>query len=158
MLEHWRTIAGVALLGGVWLVLAFSSSERAVDAPAASGERVEVSMNSAPNPPEQILPVPFPERRIRVPQPGEAVPSETAAYCDEANWRNTDIVVERLAPGAFAVDEAAWRRTLTGTRVGLASWMSQCHRSGAPIEIVSASTGAVLAVYDVFSGLHSPFD
>jgi len=69
-----------------------------------------------------------------------------------------DIVVERLAPGAFAVDEAAWRRTLTGTRVGLASWMSQCHRSGAPIEIVSASTGAVLAVYDVFSGLHSPFD
>ncbi len=134
-----------------------------IEATKASSEAkqpIEVASNTtlAPEPPDIFLPVPFPGRDIRLPEPGAPKPSETVAYCDDANWRNTDIIVERPAAGVFAVDESTWQRTPAGTRAGLASWMSQCHRTGAPIEIVSASTGAVLATYDVWEGLRTPFD
>jgi hypothetical protein len=111
-----------------------------------------------PIPPEH-MPPPFGERRIvfpaAFPAMGEAPPSETAAFCDDSNWGQIDLVVSRTDDGAFWVDEDAWNRELTGSKVGLASWMSQCHGDGAPIEIVAADTGALLATYDTRTGLRS---
>jgi hypothetical protein len=99
------------------------------------------------------MPPPFEERRIVFPAMGEAPPSQTAEFCDDGNWSRLDLVVSRTDSGAFWVDEDAWNRELTGSKVGLASWMSQCHGDGAPIEIVAADSGALLATYDARTGL-----
>ncbi|MBW2295265.1 MAG: hypothetical protein JRG89_10165 [Deltaproteobacteria bacterium] len=118
----------------------------------------QLAVTPPPIPPEH-MPPPFGERRIvfpaMFPRTGEAPPSETAAFCDDSNWGQIDLVVSRSEGGAFWVDEDAWNRELTGSKVGLASWMSQCHRDGAPIEIVAADTGALLATYDARTGLRS---
>ena len=89
------------------------------------------------------------------PTPGEPTASETALFCDDGKWSQIDLLVSRTDGGAFWVDEEAWKRELTGTKVGLASWMSQCHQDGNPIEIVAAETGALLATYDGRTGLRS---
>ena len=98
------------------------------------------------------MPPPFLERRFDFPAEGEEPPSETASYCADANWSRMELLVGRSDSGAFRVDEAAWDRALTGSKAGLASWMSQCHESGAAIEIVAAESGRKLATYDPQSG------
>lgn len=105
--------------------------------------------------PTELLPAPFKERSMLPPVEGEPRPSETAAFCDEANWLRLDVIVERTQQGAFAVEEKMWNAALTSSRVGIASWMSRCHEAGAPIEIVSAASGDLLASYDLESGLRS---
>jgi hypothetical protein len=86
---------------------------------------------------------------------GEAPASETVAFCNEGNWKRIDLVFSRTEDGAFWVDGEAWSRELTGSQVGLASWMFQCHGDGSEIEIVAADSGAVLATYDARTGLRS---
>ena len=66
-----------------------------------------------------------------------------------------NLLIGRRDDGAFRVDEAAWDRTLSGSKAGLANWMSQCHEQGAAIEIVGAESGQSLATYDPRSGLTS---
>ena len=160
MRRPWILTAVAGILAAGVFALAGSETETvatqvAVMAPAA---REAEASGADREPAEDVLPVPFVRRPVLPPESGEALPAETASYCDEAHWKRTDVLVERPAPGTFAVDEEAWQRTLTGTRVGLASWMSQCHQAGAPIQIVSAATGALLATYDDANGLNAWLD
>ena len=98
------------------------------------------------------MPPPFLERRLDFAAEGEEPPSETAAYCADANWSRMELLVGRSDSGAFRVDEGAWDRALTGSKAGLASWMSQCHEAGSAVEIVAAESGRKLATYDPQSG------
>jgi hypothetical protein len=99
------------------------------------------------------MPAPFGDRRIELPDPDAAPTSETAAFCDAENWGRLDWVVAQSDDGTFQVDEDAWNRALSASQAGLASWMSICHQNGGPVEIVGASTRALLATYDTRSGL-----
>ncbi len=56
--------------------------------------------------------------------------------------------------GEFRVDSETWNRHLTGTRAGIASWMSYCKGGGRAVRIVAAEDGVLLATYDPRSGLH----
>jgi hypothetical protein len=105
--------------------------------------------------PLRFMPPPFGERNIDFMADGEPPRSETANYCADANWSRMDLLVGRRDDGAFRVDEAGWDRALTGSKAGLANWMSQCHEQGAAIEIVAAKSGQSLATYDPRSGLTS---
>ena len=153
MPRRWHRIAGSVVVAMLTLVYALRDAPPDFpEPPALAPARVAVA--PAPIPPE-YMPPPFGERGIVFPAMGDAPASETAAYCDPSNWGQIDLVVSRSDDGAFWVDEDAWNRELTGSKVGLASWMSQCHRDGAPIEIVAADTGALLATYDARTGLRS---
>lgn len=103
--------------------------------------------------PEMLMPPPFGERGIAPLAPGETPPSQTAAYCDDSNWKKVDVIVGRTESGEFRVDEATWNRTGLGSKAGLANWMSLCHENGSTIEIVAADSGRTLAIYDPSSGL-----
>ncbi|MFT5444709.1 MAG: hypothetical protein ACI8W3_003766 [Myxococcota bacterium] len=103
----------------------------------------------------EFLPAPFERRKITPPVEGEPLPSETAAYCDEGNWAKMDLVVSKTESGEFSVRETAWHDALSGGQVGIANWMSQCFQNGDPVQIVSADTGDLLAVYDGATGLRS---
>lgn len=122
-------------------------------APAASSE--VASANTIAEEPKMFLPAPFKRRVIVPPVEGEPLPSQTAGYCDESNWKKVDLIVGRTADGGFRVDEAAWDRAMLGSKAGLATWMSQCHEEGSAIEIVAAESGRRLATYDPRSGLNT---
>jgi len=156
-------IGGAAIATAIALYALRDSTPASVESeemPALAPAQLAVA--PTPIPPEH-MPPPFGERRIvfpamfptMFPTTGEAPPSETAAFCDDSNWGQIDLVFSRTDGGAFWVDEDAWNRELTGSKVGLASWMSQCHGDGAAIEIVAADTGALLATYDAQTGLRS---
>lgn len=98
---------------------------------------------------------PMLDRKIMPPDENAPPPSQTAAFCDDANWKNVDIVVGRTADGGFRVDQSQWDRAGLGSKAGFASWMSQCHGMGLVVEIVAAETGRRLAVYDPSSGLRT---
>lgn len=103
----------------------------------------------------EFLPAPFERRKIIPPVEGEPLPSETVAYCDEGNWAKMDLVVSKTESGEFSVRETAWHDALSGGQAGIANWMSQCFQNGASVEIVSADTGDLLAIYDGATGLRS---
>lgn len=153
MRNRWLLVAAGTVISIAALVYAFGDSlTAAVQTPALA----PTHMVAVPPPiPPEYLPPPFEERRIVFPTLGEAAASETAVFCDDGKWSQIDLVVSRTDDGAFWVDEDAWNRELTGSKVGLASWMSQCYRDGSPIEIVAAETGALLATYDARTGLRS---
>lgn len=123
--------------------------------PATPPLESEADIAGETKPPTELLPAPFKERSMLPPVEGEPQPFEAAAFCDEANWLRLDVIVERTQQGAFAVEEKMWNAALTSSRVGIASWMSRCHEAGAPIKIVSASSGDLLASYAAGSGLRS---
>jgi hypothetical protein len=98
---------------------------------------------------------PMLDRKIMPPDENTPPPSQTKAFCDDANWKNVDMVVGRTADGGFRVDQSQWDRAGLGSKAGFASWMSQCHGKGLVVEIVAAETGRRLAVYDPSSGLRT---
>ena len=147
--RHFVTGVVVVALASVLYLLPDS-----IDSPDRTPVASPAYTAAAPPPiPLEYMPPPFEERRIVFPAMGEGPPSQSAAFCDDGNWSRLDLVVSRSDNGAFWVDEDAWNRELTGSKVGLASWMSQCHGDGAPIEIVAADSGALLATYDARTGL-----
>ena len=111
------------------------------------------SATPAPIPPDH-MPPPFEDRKVEKPDPAAPLPPETAAFCDDRNWRRLDLAATRSADAEYRIDEAAWNRALASAKTGLASWMSQCHQGGGPVTIVADSTGRRLATYDPQSGLH----
>jgi hypothetical protein len=125
------------------------------DAPVV-GRTAAPEMNDSPEREKSnFLPAPFGQRRIVFLEEGESPPSETAAFCDDSNWRQVDLVISGIDEGEFRVDHDVWNKQLTGTKVGFANWMSQCYRDGGPIEIIAAQSGARLAAYDARTGLQT---
>jgi len=145
-------LASIALVGSAWLLLG-RSTETTPDNPA----KLARSAPDIPRAPISTdhMPPPFGERGIREPDPEAPPIDQTAAFCDEDNWPHLDTVVSKDDAGEFRVDESAWHGTLAGTRANLASWMSLCERNGAPVRIVSADTGDLLATYSPGAGLRS---
>jgi hypothetical protein len=101
------------------------------------------------------MPPPFEDRMIRKPDPSEPVPSQTEAFCASEKWSRMDLAVSQSDGGEFRVDRAAWDRTMTSSRAGIASWISTCKLDGASVRIVAEGSGALVATYDPQSGLRS---
>jgi len=148
------------LIAVVLAVLTAAALQAADQAPPPRRDAVERAALAPPRlrtNPEPIAaefqPAPFPPRDIRLPEPGEAPPSETAAFCDEGNWSRLDLDATPTGGGAFRVDAAAWDRALSGTRAGLASFLSLCRADGGTDTLVAARTDETLATYDPEAGL-----
>lgn len=141
----------LVLAGGLWLLLAPGNEPGATTARGPA----RVAQAVAPIPPEH-MPPPFGERKIRQPDPEEPAPSQTAAFCATEKWSRMDLLVSQSDAGEFRVDPVAWSRNLTGSRAGIASWMSTCRRDGRAVRIVAADSGILLATYDRRSGLRTP--
>ncbi len=143
-------VCTLAFAGGVWLLLEADSTSE----PPARLAPARVAERAREIPPEH-MPPPFADRVIPKPDAMEHVPSKTAAFCAEKNWNRMEILVSPGDAGEFRVDLAAWNRSLTGTRAGIASWMSYCKGDGRTVRIVAADSGVLLATYDPSSGLRT---
>ena len=152
-----------ALIGaGLLALAAFAVLRDAPEHPDASAQDAAVAPpRSAPAPPAippEHMPPPFADRNVRLPEPGAPTPSETAAFCAEGNWSRLSESDLRPTPGedgTLGVDADVWNRTLTATRAGIASWMSQCQANGGRVLIVANTTGDWLATYDPREGLRA---
>lgn len=143
----------VAILGAGALAYDFINATPMPPPPSAAPLPLVVSSVVVPR--EDFFPPPLEERDLPLPEPGDPTPPETDPYCDNANRQHGNVIVDRIGQDKFAVDEVTWNKATTSTRADLASWMSQCQYTGAPIEIVSATTKERLATYDIAAGLRT---
>jgi hypothetical protein len=90
----------------------------------------------------------FPDWRLM----GDVREPSTAQLCDGEAWSGARDMVEAAAAGEVYVDEARWRARPVSAQVGLASWLSKCTQSGAPLAIRASGSRALLARYDPASG------
>ena len=102
--------------------------------------------------PVEKMPTVLTPRNIHTRNSGE---NWREAFCDETNWSGLDLEIEAGSDGDFFIDGEGWEHTPTSTRVGLASFISECRGDGQPIRIRAAGEGALLAEYHASSGLRS---
>ncbi len=148
------------LVAGIVLVSYLALRDEAPAGPLEQTARVVPvpGVTTPPPIPPEHMPAPFAEREVRRPDPDAAPVSQLAAFCADENWIRLSESPLRPTPAGqrtLGVDAAAWHRTLSSTRAGLASWMSQCQGGGGTVEIVANSTGEWLATYDPREGLRA---
>ncbi len=147
-------IAGGALALGL-LVLIRGISSGPDGAPDPTG-RVRIESLAAPEPaaakPEQA-PDSSAVPEIRIPH-GTLVARVGGPehLCSQQAWAGLSGVMREVGQGEVVVDRDAWNRRTLQTRVGLASWFSQCVSAGGPV-VIRDGAGERLAGYDSANGL-----
>ena len=126
--------------------------EATPSARAKAGMDESLAADQAARFPDDQMPTVLKARDIHSRTSGE---NWREAFCDEHNWSGLGFRISSNSDAEFLVDAKEWARTMSSTRVGLASWMSECRGGGQPIRILDALEGTILAEYHASSGLRS---
>lgn len=92
--------------------------------------------------------------------PGHLSKQERIIYdrCDNNARLEMDALIVSINPGKVVVRESDWNLKSTSTRVGIASWLSECTQEDRPLTIFGDESANPLATYDQRAGYGSPFD
>lgn len=118
-------------------------AESVLIAPPTASERPAATPTHAPDSAATVDP--------RIPHGSLVVRTGARDLCSQEAWAGVAGLMRDARPSGIVVDRDAWDRRTLQTRVGLASWFSQCVFSGGPV-VIRDDAGEQLAGYDSVNG------